>query len=268
MKNEKQQLSHTLFKPSLFALYLASSFIVLVFNCENSMVEKPQAASIAFNHKSMTEECMGCHEKDRPLESEGKIHGGGADCYTCHVYDKKLKWNKQINFDHSLYTADCDGCHEKDRPARDDHPNVGDCVQCHAYPSWAAGENFVHSLELQSCQNCHNKDRPQSGAESYPNVGKPTNFDENDPKAPGSSHYLGKDCISCHLIPDQSKTAFEFSHSEPKLEFCLPCHFSAGNTKHFSDSQANPDSYKLEDFGNCSNCHKNSDAKADRNWNL
>ncbi len=180
-----------------------------------------------------------------------------------------------VNFDHSTITKDCAQCHESERPARETHPQTGDCMDCHTYPDWAqigasssggSGANFTHEPKPANCNSCHEEDRPSEVySRAYPNQGPPANFNASDPKAPGSGHLIGGDCVSCHATPPEGAATFVWDHSNPKPTVCLPCHYNQGFAKHGSVGGT---TYQLEGFGNCNDCHKNSDRSGTRNWKL
>ncbi|WP_218109926.1 hypothetical protein [Oligoflexus tunisiensis] len=135
-----------------------------------------------------------------------------------------------------------------------------DCVACHSYPSFKNVQAFSHIPKPPTCETCHA--RPATaGLRSYPNQGPPARFDPNNKNAPGSGHYVGKDCGTCHATPDEVAATFVFSHSAPKAEFCLPCHFNEGREEHDGD-----DDVMLRDFGNCFSCHQNFDRNDTRNF--
>lgn len=153
----------------------------------------------------------------------------------------------------------CVSCHEKNRPAPA-HYGKEDCATCHSYPSFANRKLFSHLPKPQSCETCHA--RPAGlGLRAYPNQGPPLGFDPNNKNAPGSGHYVGKDCASCHATPAEGANAFAFNHSTPKADFCLPCHFNDGQGEHVNDTNV-----ILRDFGNCFSCHQNFDRNATRNF--
>lgn len=153
----------------------------------------------------------------------------------------------------------CASCHEKVRPAPS-HFGKEDCATCHSYPSFSSVKLFSHMPKPESCESCHA--RPAvAGLRAYPNQGPPDGFDPNNKNAPGSGHYVGKECSSCHATPAEGAMAFTFSHSTPKADFCLPCHFNDGRGEH-----ANDPAIILRDFGNCFSCHQNFDRNAARNF--
>ena len=122
-------------------------------------------------------------------------------------------------------------------------------------------ENFSAICRRPStCESCHA--RPATaGLRAYPNQGPPIGFDPNNKTTPGSGHYVGKDCSSCHATPAEGGRTFIFSHSTPKADFCLPCHFNEGRGEHVNDTDV-----ILRDFGNCFSCHLNFDRNATRNF--
>lgn len=153
----------------------------------------------------------------------------------------------------------CAQCHEKNRPAPM-HYGKEDCATCHSFPNFTERKLFTHMPKPQTCETCHA--RPATaGLRAYPNQGPPVGFDPNNKAAPGSGHYVGKDCASCHATPAEGAMTFTFSHSTPKADFCLPCHFNDGRGEH-----ANDPAIILRDFGNCFSCHKNFDRNATRNF--
>lgn len=153
----------------------------------------------------------------------------------------------------------CAACHESKRPPQN-HYGKTDCVTCHAFPSFQGGF-FAHAPKPTQCEECHA--RPTTvGARAYPTVGTPANFNPNDPTQPGSGHYRGKDCVSCHATPAENAPKFTFTHSKPSPEACLPCHFREGSGEHRNDNRG----VELTGFGNCFNCHKNFDQTVRRNW--
>jgi hypothetical protein len=153
----------------------------------------------------------------------------------------------------------CVQCHEKNRPAPM-HYGKEDCATCHSFPNFTERKLFTHMPKPQTCETCHA--RPATaGLRAYPNQGPPVGFDPNNKAAPGSGHYVGKDCASCHATPAEGAMTFTFSHSTPKADFCLPCHFNDGRGEH-----ANDPAIILRDFGNCFSCHKNFDRNATRNF--
>ncbi|HYX32688.1 MAG TPA: hypothetical protein VE954_06210 [Oligoflexus sp.] len=196
--------------------------------------------------------CNSCHTKDRPAAP----HDQQADCVGCHSFPAfKSTLNAAL---HEPTPASCNSCHEKNRPAAPHIANK-DCVGCHAFPTFKRVA-FSHLPKPAVCEECHA--RPATaGLRAYPNQGPPVGFLANDPKAMGSRHYVGKDCISCHRTPDEGATAFNFTHSTPRADFCLPCHFNEGRDEHAGDNRA-----VLLDFGNCASCHRNFDVNVNRGW--
>jgi hypothetical protein len=137
------------------------------------------------------------------------------------------------------------------------HTDQKSCATCHSYPSFSERKLFSHIPKPETCETCHA--RPAgAGLRAYPNEGPPAGFNPNDATAPGSGHYIGKDCVTCHATPAEGARAFVFSHSTPRAEFCLPCHFNDGRGEHNGDGDVT-----LRDFGNCYSCHRNF---ADRNF--
>lgn len=207
----------------------------------------------ATSHDPKPASCVGCHEKDRPAPP----HEAKQDCVGCHSFPS---FKTAVSaFNHVPTPTSCVGCHEKNRPAAPHIANK-DCVGCHAYPSFKRVA-FSHLPKPALCEDCHT--RPTTvGLRAYPNQGPPAGFNPNDPKALGSKHYVGKDCAACHRTPDEGASAFAFTHSTPKADFCLPCHFNQGRGQHANENRAT-----LSGFGNCFNCHKNFDKNANRSFN-
>ncbi len=153
----------------------------------------------------------------------------------------------------------CVSCHEKSRPAPP-HIVKEDCASCHSFPSFKTVKAFSHIPKPLSCEGCHA--RPATaGLRAYPNQGPPAGFDPNNKASPGSGHYVGKDCAACHNTPNEGATAFTFTHSTPKADFCLPCHHNDGQGEHAGDN-----AIQLQAFGNCFSCHQNFDRNAARNF--
>jgi hypothetical protein len=158
-----------------------------------------------------------------------------------------------------LNQVTCVSCHEKDRPAQP-HYGKEDCATCHSFPSFKTVKLFTHDPKPATCEGCHA--RPTTaGLRSYPNQGPPAGFDPNNKAAPGSGHYVGKDCAACHNSPKEQATSFTFTHSAPRADFCLPCHFNEGRGEH-----ANDNDITLRDFGNCFSCHQNFDRNVQRDF--
>lgn len=154
----------------------------------------------------------------------------------------------------------CANCHEAKRPAAN-HYAGKDCAMCHNYPSFKDGAGFTHVLPITNCEECHT--RPTTvGLRAYPNQGPPANFDPNNATTPGSGHYRGKDCVSCHQPQSETVKTFTFSHSKPAPGVCLPCHYNDG----FGEHGANDGRATYVQLGNCFNCHQNFDRAVDRNW--
>lgn len=191
-----------------------------------------------------------------PVESSGAVQSSDNAILT---EDQKLpSGNDPLAALHTGQKS-CVACHEKDRPAPP-HVAKEDCVACHSYPSFKNVQAFSHIPKPPTCENCHA--RPTTvGLQSYPNQGPPAGFDPNNKNAPGSGHYVGKDCGTCHATPNEGAASFVFSHSAPKPGICLPCHFNDGRGEHDGD-----DDVMLLDFGNCSSCHQNYDRNATRNF--
>ncbi len=206
----------------------------------------------AASHDPLPTSCVSCHEKDRPVAP----HDAKQDCVGCHSFPK---FNLAVSgFNHSPAPTSCIGCHEAKRPPAP-HIATKDCVGCHSFPSFKRVA-FSHLPKPAVCEDCHT--RPTTvGLRAYPNQGPPVGFVANDPKALGSKHYVGKDCAACHRTPDEGASIFSFTHSTPKADFCLPCHFNTGRGEHGADNRV-----VLKDFGNCFSCHKNFDRNAVRNW--
>jgi len=206
----------------------------------------------ALTHDPKPDTCNTCHEKDRPATP----HVVEQDCVGCHSFPK---FNVVVStFNHSPTPATCNSCHEKNRPAAP-HIAQRDCASCHAFPSFTRLA-FSHTPKPAVCEDCHT--RPAAvGQRAYPNQGPPAGFVANDPKAIGGRHYVGKDCASCHRTPDEGANAFTFTHSTPRADFCLPCHFNDGRGEHANDNRAT-----FLEFGNCFSCHRNFDVNVNRNW--
>lgn len=161
---------------------------------------------------------------------------------------------------HTPAPASCINCHENKRPTEPVHYPGKDCVTCHAYPSFKGGF-FAHAPKPAVCEECHV--RPITvGVRAYPNIGTPANFNPNDPTQPGTGHYRGKDCVSCHATPAENATQFTFAHAKQSPEACLPCHFRDGVGEHQGDNRG----VELTGFGNCFNCHRNFDQTVRRDW--
>jgi hypothetical protein len=153
----------------------------------------------------------------------------------------------------------CASCHEKNRPTQP-HVIKEDCATCHSFPSFKEVKAFSHIPKPASCETCHA--RPTTvGLRAYPNQGPPAGFDPNNKAAPGSGHYVGKDCATCHNTPNEGALAFAFTHSSPKADFCLPCHHNEGRGEHAGDNNI-----QLLGFGNCFSCHQNFDRNAGRDF--
>lgn len=199
--------------------------------------------------------CQLCHESDRPSPT----HHAGVDCVGCHSYPE---WQTAVSsFNHDPTPESCLTCHAEDRPEAP-HPVDGDCVSCHSYPNFKnliGAASFNHEPKPEACEGCHNRPA-ELGARAYPNQGPPVDFDANDPLSEGGGHYRGKDCLACHQTPAEGATGFSFNHSQPRAEFCLPCHFNDGAAEH------NGNNVMLSSFGNCFMCHQNFDQNANRNW--
>jgi len=115
------------------------SILILAFqNC----IETPKApnssamASSSFDHSRVTnEQCMLCHEKDRPLTNP--VHGDGADCGTCHLSGEP--WTVVGAFNHNPVPKACSTCHGAGKAqdsALSNHPKhiaieSRDCIECH-----------------------------------------------------------------------------------------------------------------------------------------
>ena len=111
----------------------------------------------------------------------------------------------------------------------------------------------------QQCETCHARPT-NTGRRAYPNQGPPADFLAGE-DYPGSGHYLGKDCQSCHQTPVEGANGFNFTHSQPAADFCLPCHFNGGSNEHNNENNVN-----LTAYGNCFTCHKAFDAQNGRNF--
>lgn len=210
-------------------------------------------SSITSLHNPKPDSCNSCHEKDRPTLP----HVAEQDCVGCHSPSTFIQ--SVSAFNHEPKPQNCVSCHEKNRPAA---PHVAgkDCVGCHSFPTFTS-VSFSHTPKPAMCEECHV--RPATtGIRAYPNQGPPVGFVADDPAALGSRHYLGKDCSSCHKTPDEGAAVFTFTHSTPKAEFCLPCHFNEGREGHNS-----PNRGTFTEFGDCFTCHKNFDKDVLRNWN-
>lgn len=197
--------------------------------------------------------CNACHSHQRPAPPHEQL----GDCIGCHSFPK---FDAVVSsFNHDPTPESCNSCHEKNRPAAP-HLASKDCVGCHAFPTFKRLA-FSHLPKPAVCEDCHT--RPATvGLRAYPNQGPPAGFLVNDPKAVGGRHYEGKDCSACHRTPDEGGSAFTFTHSMPRADFCLPCHFNNGQAEHTGDN-----SVVLQEFGNCASCHRNFDVNMMRNWN-
>ncbi|MFW7380096.1 MAG: hypothetical protein ACOH5I_14880 [Oligoflexus sp.] len=157
--------------------------------------------------------------------------------------------------------SSCVSCHEINRPAPP-HVASQDCVNCHSYPGFDNIQAFSHLPKPETCEDCHA--RPTTTASrAYPNQGPPVDFDPNNPNSIGSGHYVGKDCVTCHNTPAEGSTVFSFTHSTPRTDFCLPCHFNDAEEEHAGDGDA-----MLQNLGNCFSCHMNFDRNAERNFDV
>ena len=201
--------------------------------------------------------CAGCHEKDRPAAP----HAATGDCSTCHTFPDWKTIATSSGTTHDGKETSCAGCHEKDRPAAP-HYGTTDCISCHKIAGWSPSETYSHSPKPASCAECHDKDKPAAASSrAYPAVGTPTDY-TTDGTYPGSGHFYGKDCVTCHLTPAEGQSQFAFTHSKPAANFCLPCHFADGKAKHGTTST----SKITKQWGNCYNCHKSFDAAQSRSW--
>ena len=209
------------------------------------------AEDLALMHAKVVS-CSPCHAADRPAAP----HEAQSDCIGCHSFPSFKA--KLSSFNHNPPPVSCVGCHEKDRPGAP-HIAKNDCASCHAFPTFKRAA-FSHSPKLALCEDCHT--RPTTtGLRAYPNQGPPIGFNPNDAATLGGKHYVGKDCGSCHLTPDEGATAFAFTHSKPKADFCLPCHFNQGRGEHANDNDV-----MLNAFGNCASCHPNFDKAVNRSF--
>ncbi|SMF26393.1 cytochrome c3 family protein [Pseudobacteriovorax antillogorgiicola] len=193
---------------------------------------------------------------DSPLDKRGE----GSDAGPSAVAEQNANQDTPTaNNDSSVhFEAPCAMCHEEDRKSPD-HFTGQDCASCHSYPSWAETTvAFSHTPKPETCEQCHQ--RPASGLRAYPNQGPPDGFDP-DANSPGSGHYVGQDCVSCHQTPDEGQPQFVFTHSSPQPGVCLPCHFNDGQGEHLNDGDV-----MLSDLGNCASCHQNFDANQTRNF--
>ncbi len=229
-------------------------------NSENSTTTNDNSSDspLALIHAGVTDNCIQCHEKDRPAAVGTVTHGGGEECILCHNFTEESF--KFLGYSHSPEPAECSKCHANDRPGGD-HPTDGDCKSCHTTTSFTAAINFTHEPRPATCEGCHTRPTTTS-ARAYPNQGPPANFDPNDPNEPGSGHMVGKDCAGCHQTPAEGAQSFTFTHSGTVPQVCLPCHYNDGFREHNGDNRG----VILSGFGNCVNCHGNFDRNIGRNW--
>lgn len=187
--------------------------------------------------------CNQCHEKDRKPPASGVPHGNGGDCVSCHTVG--ANWASSGS-PHNPEPSECASCHAVDRPAPVNgypHYNGNDCKTCHvAGGAWASYKLYAHSPVPTSCNSCHEVERP--ALSNHPS--------QNNSSVTLKTHYVSKDCYSCHKPPAGGTRAFSFVHTNAnssKINFCLPCHYTKGWDKH-----SNNPSYFTGD-GLCFNCH-------------
>jgi hypothetical protein len=187
--------------------------------CSN-LIEKPKAkansdALVGFDHGAFITNCALCHEEHRPAPIDGKAHGSGADCVSCHKYPQ-WKLSLADGYDHIPLPLACNECHASDRPLAP-HVQDGDCASCHTFPLWKSLAGFTHEPMPTSCNECHADKRP---AAPHPQV---------------------EDCVSCHRFPDWT-TQLPFAHS-PMPATCISCH-----------SADRPGGSHVKE-GECASCH-------------
>lgn len=187
--------------------------------------------------------CSNCHEKDRKAPSAGVAHGSGGDCVQCHTVG--TNWATGAS-PHNPTPTSCTSCHTSDRPAPVNgqaHYNDQDCVSCHvAGGVWANYKLYSHTPATATCNQCHENNRPALSA--HPS--------QNNSAVTDKRHYVAKDCASCHKTPTTNR-AFTFVHTTyggSKINFCLPCHYTKGWSKHGNTQP----SYFTGD-GTCYSCH-------------
>ncbi len=173
-----------------------------------------------------------------------------SECNSCH--SSLTSWTSLNVLDHSNF-GECSSCHEG-KFAGVSMKDVGhvattsDCISCHIRTAWIPAVGKDHSGV--ACAGCHAGSAPASGLKNYPTQGIPSNYATIVPY-PGTNHYVGKDCSSCH----KSYSAWAFNSTttgHSGLKFCLPCHFSQGKSKHGITSTR----YGVSDWGTaCVSCH-------------
>ena len=239
------------------------TFFLLMAACEdkNHSDEKNELNKIDTQKESLDKKSSDGKEK-----SSGKENNSDKDAEKAPLRnsDSAKKSEKAKNTGdpilklHTPAPKECGSCHEDDRPTTD-HYQDRDCASCHSYPDFKVAE-FSHEPALvENCNECH--ERPGLGLRSYPNQGPPLGFNPDNPQEYGSGHYVGNPCTTCHLSPYQGAETFAFSHSEPSVKFCLPCHYNSGQEEHSTDPTIN-----FTQEGNCGTCHTNFDVNNNRSF--
>lgn len=257
------------------------SLFALIFFGWGCQPERPAAEGLVspiktFSHEGLTDNCLSCHEKDRPgpshysgqdcvschtvtgwkaevkyshvplpssctkcheIERPKADHGQGMDCVSCH---NPSKWGQEIMYSHSPKPESCNKCHEQKRPTLD-HGQKLDCIQCHQTTKWGRDHFYAHNPDPKQCQNCHETKRPLK-----------TFYPEPEEKYK-QGHFEDKDCFECHksTVKDH-KWIFDHANAKDKnIEYCMPCHLERGKKKHFYGGMIGW--FKGE--GKCFECH-------------
>lgn len=116
--------------------------------------KQPGVVDTRFNkpltdHTRFTAPCASCHEETRlPASADIDIktglaltvpHGFGRSCDGCHQYDPAApSWRPVVHL-HTPADVSCFGCHTLAGEAAT-HPARGDCISCHAFPTWKVGQ--------------------------------------------------------------------------------------------------------------------------------
>lgn len=210
--------------------------------------------TIGYDHNPSPQSCAGCHvgtnptppKMGRPTRGD---HPQSGDCASCHTYPNWGDANP-TNFNHLPTPTSCNGCHSASRPAAP-HTQTGDCASCHSFPNWSQLNSFNHTGVTQ-CASCHQADAGTNNLYSYPIGNQPPGNSNNW----GTGHYIGQDCGACHRPTTTAGGSWVFdedNHTNPFLQYCLPCHYNSSADP--SGLAVHGMSFPYANGGTCTSCH-------------
>lgn len=206
-------------------------------NFANGLFAHDTYLTIVPNVSSDPIACSTCHDDTHAIgQAINHIPTNSQDCVICH----STTTFAGATVDHTGLTT-CKECHSAGNGAtpqtRNHVPTTGECISCHAYPSFKPVTQFDHNaVDTSSCKACHDG--------SYVNIGaKAKNPDTHIPTV--------ADCDTCHKETTTFTTG-NYDHAGVTTG-CRGCH--NGNFTTTNGDIKGMTSNHIPVTTDCSNCH-------------